>query len=224
MNGVRVLGRRSWAVRGLGAGLAVGTCMRLLPALFLVACGFDATPSEPFDVEPTLPPTDTATPVLPEDAWLGVTGNAVIDDGGAWLGGQIVASVYSRDPATSETERVCQVTSEIVGPLAVASAPAGDTEVYGLWTAPLAPTACPGVPDEIVLGIGPLPSVLWPAAEEAHASPRLTRGLYGLDRGELVVFGLAGTAEQRAGVGTPASLVPVPAGDYELSGAYLLPL
>lgn len=199
--------------------------MRLLLPLLASACSSYAEPDVPEPTDGYTPiPTDTATPVLPEDAWLGLSGRAVVDADGAWSGGEIVASVYSRDPATSATVAVCQAVSPVEGPLEPAVPPSDDDEVFGLWTVPLVDSECPGIPADLVLGIGPLPSVLWPVARDAQASIRLTRGLYGVDRGELVVFGLAGTAAQRAGRGTPASLVPLPPGDYELSGAYLLPL
>ncbi|MCB9668468.1 MAG: hypothetical protein H6734_03240 [Alphaproteobacteria bacterium] len=197
--------------------------MRILPAL-LIACSYNAdAPDVPEPTQRPVDTSDTGSPVIPEGSWLAVAGVVTLQAGGV-VGGQLEASVQVREPS-GELVPDCGTSTTLTAATPV-TVPDDAVRLYGAWSFPLVRAGCPGVPDALELGFGPLLPALYPGAERLGASTRHTRGLYTIDRtaDELVVFGLAGTSSQRAGSGTPASLVPLPDGAYALDTIYLLPL
>lgn len=193
--------------------------------LSLLGCSSEASPTAaiPASPTPTDDTSDTAPPPIPDDSWLELRGELTVADGSP-TGGTLTAVVHARHLRTGELSPGCTTVTPLAPPSPV-EIPEG-SELYGFWNVTIRTTGCPGMPGSLDLGIGPLPPSLYPAAERRGVSTHQTRGLYARESPEspLVVFGLAGTASQRAGTGSPASLTPLPDGDHLLDGIYLLPL
>lgn len=202
--------------------------MRLPCPLFalLVGCYAGREPAPEFyDTGPrTVDTTDTAAPPIPDDSWLEVRGTFDLVDGRV-AAGHLTAVVHARDANTGSLAPGCTTETDVTEPPATTQ-PDDDVQLYGIWRVPVNAVGCPGIPVVLDLGLGPLPPTLFGAAEQRDASTRHTRGLYTVDPAgpTLLALGLAGTAEQRAGSGAPASLSPLPDGEYLLEGIYLLPL
>lgn len=189
-------------------------------AVLSIGCMAAGEPIAP-DIEPTAPTADTGFPPAPEHAWLSIAGHLALEDEGV-VGGDLTVELLAPG-ATGDLEVQCASASSILD--APSTAPPQDDDVpYGFWTLPIDTQGCSNLPSTLELGIGRLPSILWPDADRMGVSKRHTRGLYSRSGDDLVVFGFAGTATQRAGEGTPPTLNPLPDGDYLLDTIYLLPL
>lgn len=198
----------------------------LLGSLVLVACGGKnaapadtAAPSGPVDTDT---PVDTGDPPGPEPAWYSVDGILRLEDGAPTEGSTLDVGIWGRDPHGIAVQ-TCMDRFDASAALPGVP-PLDDVTPYGAWFIELTDGTCPGRPAVVGVGIGPLLPELWPAAESMGVSVRHTRGLYLTSGDELVVFGLAATADQAAGAGAPDSLYPLPDGRYHLRGVWLLPL
>jgi hypothetical protein len=195
----------------------------VLSILCVVLASCYAGAPSPSIEEPATPidSGDTATPVLPDDAWMAIDGTLQVGEDAVVTGGTLTATVSSRDPNTAELEPVCSTTTP-VQPDVVTTTPPSEPIVE--WDLTLSTSGCVGIPDTVILGVGPLPTSIWPAVEQAGGSVRQVRGLYARHGGETVVFGSAATTAMFEGRGTPHSLERVPPGLYHLESAFLLPL
>jgi len=152
-------------------------------------------------------------------------------------------SVVEGVPTTTSTvtltwragaDPICADLLEVVG----VTTPAGPPNALAWWGLDLAAAADVGspegscgypVPAHLSLGFAPYDETLSPAADASGVADQSAQ-LYALmlqydgDAQEAFVFGVAGTADQFAGLGAAAATGPVPDGDYELESLYLLPL
>ena len=107
-----------------------------------------------------------------------------------------------------------------------------DVDLFGWWqvTTPSSIDCAAAqypAPLSFKIGIGPYDPLLDPAAFTAGIDGASVYGLYlQLDEPErpLLVFGLAGTPENYAGIEVPVGAAPLPDGVYSLQTLHLLPL
>ncbi len=192
-------------------------------ALLLLAVGC-TSPSGPAPVGPMSPVPvdgdsgDTGVPPPPPGRGLVLEGQLQVVSG-TLVDGELRVTVRDPDRQTS----VCHAL--LTGLQGVPVQPDPPGTVFAMWTVHLPTSTCLQRPS-LVLGIGPLLPALYPDADVRGVSIEHTRGFYtGPPQTEdVLIFGLAGTEEQRAGHGVTPHAEPLPDGLYRVEGVYLLPL
>jgi len=181
------------------------------------------------DTEDTDSVTNYTSAVEPSHYSIGGTFDVLAEN--VELGTTLLSFEYSNpDPLLEADNPLC--TTDLALDIAATETPDFEVELYGWWQITMvdsqdcAAAQYPG-PLTFRLGIGPYDSQLDPAAESAGIETENVYGLYmQLDGQEspLLVFGVAGTDDNYAGIDPPVSAVPLPDGRYDLRTLYLLPL
>ena len=167
---------------------------------------------------------DTDVPPDLQGDWISVSGTLEIVDAAPVPDSVLTLQVQRTDAEGTLLTVDCGAT--LIGPLDAVAQVEDEVTLYGNWRFGIEPGTCIGLAADFELGLGPLHPALWPSAESNGVSIKHTRGVYTPtpDRTGLNVFGIAGTPDQIAGQGTPASLEPLPDGRYRIESAYLLAL
>jgi hypothetical protein len=212
------------------------TAAAIAAGAFACSPGFQDEASQDFDTNDGNGDSDDVDEDPDTD---GDTDTAPQEDAVWWsVDGEIVVAASSADPAASRlrvgfwsagTTLLCE-TDVVISGVTPLAAP-DEVPVYGWWSWALAEGATPcewPIPAALSLGIGEMDPRLAPALEANGLADRQANlyAMYAAPLGAdaVYVFGVAGTAEQYAGTGTPVTLAPLPDGAYELRTLHLLPI